>query len=60
MHTGVVVGINAHAEPGRLVETVRWLQFGGSAGGIELLTNGPEAASSAALKDEPTLTNLPQ
>src|SRR4051794_28770913 len=60
MRMSVVVGVLAHAEPERLVETVRWLQFGGGADGIVLLLDGPDAALSAALTTEPTLTNLPQ
>lgn len=60
MRTGVVVGVHAHAEPARLVETVRWLQYGGGADEIVLLPDGPDAALSAALRSEPTLANLPQ
>ena len=62
MRRGVVVGVHAHAEPARLVETVRSLQAGGddSAGLVLLLPDGPDAALSAALTTEPTLTNLPQ
>ncbi len=60
MRTGVVVGIHAHAEPERLVETVRWAQYGGGADEIVLLPDGPDAALSAALRSEPTLAHLPQ
>jgi glycosyltransferase involved in cell wall biosynthesis len=60
MRMDVVVGVHAHAEPERLVETVRWLQFGRGADGIVLLPDGPDAALSAALTTEPTLTSLPQ
>jgi O-antigen biosynthesis protein len=60
MRTGVVVGVHAHAEPERLVETVRWLQYGGGADQIVLLPDGPDAALSAALRSEPTLTHLAQ
>jgi hypothetical protein len=41
MHTDVVVGIHAHAEPERLVETVQWLRFGGGADRVVLLPDGP-------------------
>ena len=60
MRMDVVVGVHAHAEPDRLVETVRWLQLAGGADGIVLLPDGPDAALSAALTTEPTLTSLPQ
>ena len=55
------MGVHAHAEPARLVETVRSLRAGGEDGvGIVLLPDGPDAALSAALTTEPTLTSLPQ
>ena len=62
MRPGVVVGIHAHAEPARLVETVRSLSAGGEGDGVRivLLPDGPDAALSAALITEPMLTNLPQ
>jgi O-antigen biosynthesis protein len=60
MRTGVVVGVHAHAQPERLVETVRWLQFGGGADEIVLLPDGPDVALSAALSSEPVLSALPQ
>jgi len=61
MGPGVVVGVHAHAEPSRLVETVQSLQVvGGNGAGIVLLPDGPDAALSAALTTEPTLTSLPQ
>ncbi len=62
MRPGVVVGIHAHAEPARLVETVRSLHAGGEGDGVRivLLPDGPDAALSAALITEPMLTNLPQ
>ena len=61
MRPGVIVGVHAHAEPARLVETVRWLQFGRGPGvDIVLLPDGPDAALSAALKTEPALSSLRQ
>lgn len=61
MDPGVVVGVHAHAEPVRLVETVRSVQAGGGDGtGIVLLPDGPDAALSAALTAEPDLAGLPQ
>jgi O-antigen biosynthesis protein len=60
MRAGVVVGVHARAEPERLVETVRWLEFGGGADRIVLLPDGPDAALSGALRSEPLLTALPQ
>ena len=61
MHAGVVVGVHAHAEPARLVETVRWLQFGRGPGvEIVLLPDGPDAALSAALGTDPALSSLRQ
>ncbi len=61
MHAGVVVGVHAHAEPAHLVETVRWLQFGGGPGvDIVLLPDGPDAALSTALRTEPVLSSLRQ
>ena len=54
MRPGVVVGVHAHAEPARLVETVRSLQGGGEDGaGIVLLPDGPDAELAAALTTEP-------
>ena len=61
MRPGVVVGVHAHAEPARLVETVRSLQASGEDGAeIVLLPDGPDAALSAAVTAEPALTSLPQ
>lgn len=61
MRPSVVVGVHAHAEPVRLVETVRSVQAGGGGGaGLVLLPDGPDGALSAALATEPTLTSLPQ
>jgi GT2 family glycosyltransferase len=60
MRPGVVVGIHAHAEPARLVDTVRSLQTGGEDVRTVLLPDGPDAALSAALRTEPALTDLPQ
>ncbi len=61
MRPGVVVGVHAHAEPARLVETVRSVQAGGGeAAEIVLLPDGPDAALSAALTAEPALATLPQ
>ncbi|MGO9779924.1 MAG: glycosyltransferase [Streptosporangiaceae bacterium] len=61
MRPGVVVGVHAHAEPARLVETVRSLQAdGGDSAEIVLLPDGPDAALSAAVTTEPTLASLPQ
>ena len=53
MRPGVVVGVHAHAAPARLVETVRWLQFGGGPGvEIVLLPDGADASLSEALGTE--------
>jgi O-antigen biosynthesis protein len=61
MRAAVVVGVHAHAEPERLVETVRSLQAGGQeSAGIVLLPDGPDAALSAALVAEPALAGLPR
>ena len=61
MHQGVVVGIHAHAEPARLVETVRSVRVGGADRfGIVLLPDGPDAALSAALGSHRALAALPQ
>jgi O-antigen biosynthesis protein len=61
MRPGVVVGVHAHAEPVRLVETVRSLRAAGVDGAeVVLLPDGPDAALSAALATEPTLASLPQ
>ncbi len=61
MRTSVVVGVHAHADPVRLVETVRSLQVSTEeCARIVLLPDGPDAALSAALTTEPPLTDLPQ
>jgi glycosyltransferase involved in cell wall biosynthesis len=61
MSPGVVVGVHAHAEPQRLVETARSLQASSWNGAeVVLLPDGPDAALSAALATESTLTGLPQ
>src|SRR5215469_15912548 len=61
MRPTVMVGIHAHAEPARLVETVRSVQANGTDGaGIVLLPDGPDRALSAALTGEPVLTSLTQ
>jgi GT2 family glycosyltransferase len=61
MGPGVVVGIHAHAEPERLVETVRSVQGDSTDGvGIVLLPDGPDAALAAALTADPVLAALPQ
>jgi glycosyltransferase involved in cell wall biosynthesis len=61
MGPGVLIGVHAHAEPARLVETVRSLQVGGVPGAdIVLLADGPDAALLAALGAEPELSVLPQ
>jgi O-antigen biosynthesis protein len=61
MCSAVVVGIHAHAEPEHLIETVRSLEAQGQAGAaVVLLPDGPDAAMSAALAAEPTLSALPQ
>ena len=55
------MGVHAHAEPARLVETVRWLQFGGGPGvEIVLLPDGADASLSEALGTEPALSGLRQ
>jgi O-antigen biosynthesis protein len=61
MGPGVVVGIHAHAEPERLVETVRSVQADGLDGaGIVLLPDGPDTALTTALTADPVLAVLPQ
>jgi O-antigen biosynthesis protein len=61
MRSANVVGVHAHAEPERLIETVRSLQVQRADGvGIVLLPDGPDAALSAALAAEPSLAGLPQ
>jgi glycosyltransferase involved in cell wall biosynthesis len=61
MRPGVVIGVHAHAEPVRLVETVRSLRVEGADGAeVVLLPDGPDAALSAALTTEPGLAGLPQ
>lgn len=61
MRASVVVGVHVHAEPERLIETVRSVRSqGADATGIVLLPDGPDAALSAALRAEPLLAALPQ
>jgi glycosyltransferase involved in cell wall biosynthesis/GT2 family glycosyltransferase len=60
MGPAVVLGVHAHAEPARLVETVRSLPAGGAGdAAVVLLPDGPDAALAAALTAEPTLAGLP-
>jgi GT2 family glycosyltransferase len=61
MRAGVMVGIHTHAQPARLIETVRSVQANGAdCAGIVLLPDGPDAALSVALTSEPVLTSLSQ
>jgi GT2 family glycosyltransferase len=61
MRPDAILGIHAHAEPERLVETVRSVQAGGTDGvEIVLLPDGPDAALAAALDANPVLAVLPQ
>lgn len=61
MSPRLVVGVHAHAEPDRLVQTVRSLPAAGAGdAGVVLLPDGPDAALAAALRSEPTLAGLPQ
>jgi glycosyltransferase involved in cell wall biosynthesis/GT2 family glycosyltransferase len=61
MHPTVLVGIHAHAEPARLVETVQSLTASADdRASIVLLPDGPDAALSAALSTHPAFTGLPQ
>ena len=57
----MVVGVHAHAEPDRLVQTIRSLPAAGAGDAkVVLLPDGPDAALAAALTGEPTLARLPQ
>ena len=61
MSPSVVVGVHAHAEPPRLIETVQSLRASGAGDAeVVLLPDGPDAALAAALTAEPTLVGLPQ
>jgi len=61
MRSAVVVGVHTHAEPERLIETVRSLQAQRQDGTqIVLLPDGPDAAMSAALTADPALADLPR
>ena len=61
MRPGVVIGVHAHAEPERLIETVWSLSSPrGDGAGIVLLPDGPDAALSAALASAPILAGLPR
>jgi glycosyltransferase involved in cell wall biosynthesis len=61
MGLDVMVGVHVHAEPTRLVETVRSLRADrGEDTGIVLLPDGPDAALATALTTEPTLAGLPR
>ena len=61
MRASVVVGVHVHAEPERLIETVRSLSSAGAdTTGIVLLPDGPDAALSAALRTDPLLAALRQ
>jgi glycosyltransferase involved in cell wall biosynthesis len=61
MRPSVVIGVHAHAEPVRLVETVQSLRAGGVQGTeVVLLPDGPDTALTAALTTEPRLASLRQ
>jgi hypothetical protein len=59
MGQGVAVGVHAHAEPARLVQTV-WSLRDSGAGSVVLLPDGPDAELTAALATDPALAGLPQ
>src|SRR5258706_382017 len=57
----VAVGIHAHAEPERLIQTVWSLRDGGAGDAtVVLLADGPDAELAAALGSDPALASLPQ
>src|SRR5215472_1484241 len=61
MVQGVAVGVHAHAEPGRLVQTLWSLRDGGAGdASVMLLPDGPDAELAEALATDPVLTSLPQ
>lgn len=61
MSPRLTVGVHAHAQPDRLVQTVRSLSAAGAGdAGVVLLPDGPDAALAAALRSEPALAGLPQ
>ena len=61
MSPRLVVGVYAHAEPDRLVQTVRSLSAAGAGdAAVVVLPDGPDAALAAALRSEPALAGLPQ
>jgi len=61
MSTGLVVGVHTHAEPDRLLQTVRSLPTAGAGDAkVVLLPDGPDAAVAAALTAEPVLAGLPR
>ena len=61
MGQGVAVGVHAHAEPGRLVQTVWSLRDGGAGDAtVVLLPDGPDDELAAALATDPALASLPQ
>ncbi len=61
MGQAVAVGVHAHAEPGRLVQTVWSLQAGGAGDAtVVLLPDGPDTELAAALAADPVLASLPQ
>ena len=61
MSPRLVVGVHAHAEPDRLVQTVRSLPAAGAGdAAVVVLPDGPDAAMATALRSEPALAGLPQ
>ena len=61
MSMGLVVGVHTHAEPDRLLQTVRSLPTAGAGDAkVVLLPDGPDAALAAALTAEPVLAGLPR
>jgi DNA-binding SARP family transcriptional activator/glycosyltransferase involved in cell wall biosynthesis len=61
MVQGMVVGVHAHAEPERLVQTIWSLRAGGAGdASVVLLPDGPDPELTAALAADPALAALPQ
>ena len=60
MGQSVAVGVHAHTEPGRLVQTVWSLRDGAGDATVVLLPDGPDDELAAALATDPALASLPQ
>jgi O-antigen biosynthesis protein len=59
-NVSITIGVHVHAEPDRLVDTVRSLQLHAPGADVVLLADGPDEATEAAIAGDVTLSGLTQ